>query len=180
MDALRFISDSLRQVHVRIMATCDGLTQEQVLWRPAPHANSIGFILWHVSRGEDIAAARLSGGGVETSLWVSERWHERFGQSQDAPDPGDRMGFQALNIPEVGVLRDYSEAVHARMQSVLSSMTSAGLDRPDPGSPDRPAAASLRHLITHKNNHHGQIDYIRGLQDESWDLPMGTGMTLPE
>lgn len=33
-------------------------------------------------------------------------------------------------------------------------------------------------LITHKNNYHGQIDYIRGLQDEVWDLPAGTGMDL--
>ncbi len=32
--------------------------------------------------------------------------------------------------------------------------------------------------FTHKNNHHGQIDYIRGLQDEVWDLPPGTGMNL--
>ena len=38
---------------------------------------------------------------------------------------------------------------------------------------------ALRHLITHKNNHHGQIDFLRGLQDPNWDLPAGTGMTLP-
>jgi hypothetical protein len=39
--------------------------------------------------------------------------------------------------------------------------------------------AALRHGITHKNNHHGQIDYIRGLQEEEWDLPRGTGVVLP-
>lgn len=31
-------------------------------------------------------------------------------------------------------------------------------------------------MITHKNNHHGQIDYIRGLLQSDWDLPPGTGM----
>jgi len=40
-------------------------------------------------------------------------------------------------------------------------------------------AGSLRHLITHKNNHHGQIDYLRGLQEEARDLPRGTGVVLP-
>ena len=29
---------------------------------------------------------------------------------------------------------------------------------------------SLRHVIVHKNNHHGQIDYLRGLLEEDWDL----------
>ena len=40
-------------------------------------------------------------------------------------------------------------------------------------------ADSLRHLIVHKNNHHGQIDYLRGLQEEDWDLTPGTGRILP-
>ena len=95
MDAVHFISNCLAQVHLRLMATCYDLTQYQLLWRPAPTANNIGFILWHLVRNED---------------------------------------------------------------------TRAG---------------SLRHLITHKNNHHGQIDYLRGLQDEEWDLPRGTGIVLP-
>ena len=38
----------------------------------------------------------------------------------------------------------------------------------------------LRHLATHKNNHHGQIDFLRGLQQDDWDLPPGTGVRLPD
>ena len=34
------------------------------------------------------------------------------------------------------------------------------------------------YLITHKNHHQGQIDFIRGLQDDEWDLPPGTGIVL--
>ena len=34
------------------------------------------------------------------------------------------------------------------------------------------------YLITHKNPHQGQIDFIRGLQDDAWDLPAGAAMVL--
>ena len=57
MDTIEFISQSLRQVHIRLVASCEGLTQDQVLWRPAPHANNIGFILWHVARAVSSATA---------------------------------------------------------------------------------------------------------------------------
>ncbi len=132
MDAVKFISDCLAEVHLRLMATCDNLTNDELLWRPAPTANNIGFIVWHLARGED---ARITNTGkLDEDIWATELWYERFGHPITAPDP----------------------------------------DRPD-----FTVAGSLRHLVTHKNNHHGQIDYLRGLQDEAWDLPRGTGIVLP-
>ena len=53
MDVVSFLSQSVSQAQQRLLATCGGLTDEQAAWRPAPHANSIGFILWHVGRAED-------------------------------------------------------------------------------------------------------------------------------
>ena len=44
MDTLKFIAYCLAQTHLRLTATCDGLTAEQMRWRPAPAANNIGFI----------------------------------------------------------------------------------------------------------------------------------------
>ena len=89
------------------------------------------------------------------------------------------MGLQALPIPELGVLTDYLKAAHAQTLAYLSTLTPDDLDgTPDPAQTGRTLAASLRHLITHLNNHHGQVDYIRGLQEESWDLPPGTGIVL--
>ena len=178
MDTVTFVTQCLSQVQLRLLATCEGLTQEQVLWRPAPHANNIGFILWHVARSEDRTVSRLE--GDETALWVSERWHERFGQPEESPDPGDRMGLKALPIPELDILLGYLIAAHQQALHYCSTVTLDDLARaPDPTQPERTVASTLRHVITHKNNHHGQIDFIRGLQDTSWDLPPGTGVVLP-
>ena len=179
MNAVTFISDTLREVQLRLLATCEGLTQDQVLWRPSPQANNIGFILWHLTRGEDNVISNLS--GPEPALWVSQGWYEKFNQPVDAPDPGDRMGLQSLPIPDLEVLVGYSKAVHEQSQSFFSTLPEDRLDEAqDPTRPQRTMAMALRHLITHKNNHHGQIDYIRGLQDQGWDLPPGTGIVLPD
>ena len=87
--------------------------------------------------------------------------------------------FNLLPIPPLDTLLDYLEAAHARTLELVSALTAERLDAsPDPETPGRTFGSSLRHLISHKNNHHGQIDYIRGLQDEVWDLPAGTGMNL--
>ena len=178
MDTVSFIARCLSQVQLRLLATCEGLAQQQVLWRPGPHANNIGFILWHVARGEDSRVSGLK--ETRSHLWESQGWHLRFDQPVDAPDPGDRMGLRALSLPALSVLLGYLEAAHEQTLGFLSTVTGDGLDIvPDSSQPYRTVAASLRHLITHKNNHHGQVDYIRGMQDNTWDLPPGTGEVLP-
>ena len=177
MDTVAFISDCLAQVHLRLLATCDGLSPEELLWRPAPTANNIGFILWHLNRHEDARVTET--GKLGEDVWAADGWHERFGQPATAPDPGDRMGLRALAIPPLEVLLGYAEAVQKRTVRYVAGLTPEDLDQaPDAARPELTVGGSLRHLITHKNNHHGQIDYLRGLQDEAWDLPRGTGVVL--
>ena len=85
-----------------------------------------------------------------------------------------------MPIPALDVLTGYSEAAYRQTREFLSSVTDDDMERaPDPSQPERTLGALLRHMVTHKNNHHGQIDYIRGLQDTDWDLPAGTGVELP-
>ncbi len=178
MDTIGFISTCLDQVRVRLFATCEGLTREQVLWRPAPHANNIGFILWHLARAEDDRVTSFP--GKAKPLWESQGWYKRFGQPMNAPDPGDRTGLLATPIPPLDVLMGYVEAAYAQAEEALVSMSAGDLDvAPDPSQPKRTLGVMLRHMVTHSNNHHGQIDYIRGLQDADWDLAPGTGMYLP-
>lgn len=178
MDTINFISQSMEQVQLRLVATCEGLSKEQVLWRPMPRANNIGFILWHMGRADDSRITRLS--SESKDLWETDGWYQRFGQPVDSPDPGDRQGLRELVIPELDVLLAYIEATHGRYKSFLEGISLPDLDSPvEPSRPQTTIGVMLRHGITHKNNHHGQIDYIRGLQEEEWDLPRGTGVVLP-
>ncbi len=178
MDTIQFISQSMEQVQLRLVATCERLSKEQVLWRPMPRANNIGFILWHMGRADDSRVTSLSADPKD--IWETNGWYQRFDQPVDSPDPGDRQGLRELVIPALDVLLAYIEATHERYKSFLGSFTEPDLDSPVYASdPLMTIGAALRHGITHKNNHHGQIDYIRGLQEEEWDLPRGTGVVLP-
>ena len=182
MNTIQFIADCLAQTHLRLFATCDGLTAEQMAWRPAPSSNNIGFILWHLTRNEDsrVTATAEGQGGFKSDLWVSDCWFEQFGQPKTAPDPGDRLGLRSLAIPAPNVLLAYAEAVTARTARFLESLNDGRLDcKIGYREPRQTVGGSLRHMIVHKNNHHGQIDYLRGLQEEDWDLPRGTGGILP-
>ena len=182
MNTVQFITDCLAQTHLRLMATCDGLTGEQMAWRPASAANNIGFILWHFARNEDSRMTRTAGDqpGFKADLWVKDGWYERFGQAETAPDPGDRLGLRNLAIPAPEVLLAYADAVSRRSVQFLEMLDDARLDdHMGQREPRQTTGGSLRHIIVHKNNHHGQIDYLRGLQEEDWDLPSGTGGILP-
>ena len=184
VNTVQFIADCFAQTHIRLMATCDGLSADQMAWRPAPTANNIGFILWHVARNEDsrVTATATAGrrDGFEADLWVAGQWHTRFGQPETAPDPGDRLGLRTLEIPAPGgVLLSYAEAVNSRTMRFLETLDGAALNgHTGREEPRQTVGGSLRHMIVHKNNHHGQIDYLRGLQEEDWDLPRGTGGIL--
>ena len=153
MDTLKFITDCLAQTHLRLAATCDGLTAAQMAWRPAPTANNIGFILWHVCRNEDsritTTAARQpadASAPFAADLWVADGWHIQFNQPPHAPDPGDRQGLRQLHIPPPNVLLAYAEAVHRRTAQFLSKLPPAALDAPTaPAQPAQTIAGSLRH-----------------------------------
>jgi len=177
MDATNLILECLVSVHVRLIATCKDLTNDQLLWRLIPSANNIGFILWHMNRHQDTQITKA--GTQDQDVWITDGWFQRFSQSPDSPDPGDRMGLRALPIPSLDVLLEYCAAVHKRCIEYITGLTSNDLDQPlNTDRQNYSVGNCLRHLITHQNNHYGQIDYIRGLHDETWDLPVGTGVIV--
>ena len=179
MNAITFIRQALTQAHERFMATLDGLSDADGGWRPAPHANTILEIAWHVARVDDRLGRRAAGLGRE--LWDSQGWSDRVGATDIRP----REPYQFLKKsdevpPRLEDVKAYLEAVHADTLEKLRRLDEAGLDRvPDAAQPDRNVATYFRHMITHKNNHHGQIDFIRGLRHPDWNLTPGASIVQP-
>lgn len=177
MDAITFIRQALTQAHERLMATLGGLTDADAAWRPAPHANTILEIAWHVARVDDRLGRRATGLGPE--LWESQGWSGRLGTTKDIRprEPYQFLKKEGAVPPRLDDVRAYLVALNTDTLEKLRDLTPDDLDRvPDPSQPDRNVATQLRHMITHKNNHHGQIDFIRGLRHPEWDLPPGTGI----
>lgn len=179
MDTTAFIRDCLREVNQRLMKSMQGLGKGALFWRPAPHSNCIAEIAFHMARAEDRMVSSRAGLGRE--IWESQKWYERFGYPRDQDRKTDFQMTKESGLPEVtrGNLVAYIQALHENTLARLNALTAEDLDRPpDPSRPEYTIATYLRHLIVHSNNHHGQIDFIRGLIEHQWDLPPGTGIVL--
>ncbi|MFC1985190.1 DinB family protein [Chloroflexota bacterium] len=180
MDTVKFIEQCLNESYERLIKSLQGLSPDEMAWRPVPHANCIAEIVWHVARGEDRMVRSRTGLGPE--LWESQQWYQRFGYPREQPRTND---FQILKIlklppPKLVDLLSYIDALHKDTLDRLHSLSQDDLDRvPDPSHPERPIASYFRHLVIHTNNHHGQVDYIRGLMQMGWDLLPGTGIVQP-
>jgi hypothetical protein len=177
MDTITFIRQALTQVHERLMATLEDLTEADVAWRPGPAANTILEIACHVARAEDRLGRRMTGFGPE--LWDSQGWKGTLSSAADvrAGEPYQFLGRHGAVPPRLADVKEYLLALHRDTLEKLGALTPAALDGvPDPGRPERTIATYFRHMITHKNNHHGQIDLIRGLMHPEWNLAPGTGI----
>jgi uncharacterized damage-inducible protein DinB len=163
MEVKEVLIRSLNESWGYITRATDGLTQEEIAWVPAPHCNSIAFILWHTARVEDAWINSV----IRQTSWVytDQGWREKFGI------PAREMGFgyteeqlKAWPVPKLEDLLGYAGAVHENTLAVLKSLTPEMLlEVPRPERPDETTGAVLAHLITEIALHAGQIDYLRGV-----------------
>src|SRR5512144_451727 len=73
--ARALLTDAFGRVHEMLPPHLAGLDAEQVLWRPDPAANSVGWMVWHLARVQDDHLAGV--GGVEQA-WTASGWAARF------------------------------------------------------------------------------------------------------
>ena len=67
----------------------DGLSEEDLNWRPKSDCNSIGWLAWHLTRVQDDHIASLMD---DEQLWVKDGWHARFNRPADVNDMGFGRG----------------------------------------------------------------------------------------
>jgi uncharacterized damage-inducible protein DinB len=163
------VSDLLIEAYGRVpdlvRAAVDGLTPEQLRWAPAPGANSVGWLVWHLTRIQDDHVAELLG---EEQLWASGQWAGQFGLDADPSDTG--YGHSAAQVAAVRpasarVLLDYFDAVAARTRKFLRGLTPDDLDRIVDERWDPPVTLGVRlvSVVDDDVQHAGQAAYVRGL-----------------
>ncbi|HEY40593.1 MAG TPA: DinB family protein [Dehalococcoidia bacterium] len=166
MDAREMVIASLKQSRGYLNRALEGLTQEDVTWKPGEHCNSIAFILWHVARVEDYFFTRVL--QRKTALYEADGWMEKLGTP---PDSGYGYTVEQLNswpVPKLEDLRGYADAVRQSTLAYLEQLTPEKmleLVRPD-RPPDTIGQVLIR-ISTEIALHMGQIDYLRGLRSGS-------------
>src|SRR5204863_4505613 len=92
----------------------DGLTAEQLAYRPTEEANSIAWLAWHLTRVQDKQVSDLAG---REQAWIADSWHARFDKPADPDDTGQRYTAEqvaAVRPASAQLLADYNQAVQER------------------------------------------------------------------
>lgn len=166
MDILDFIIAGLQRCHQATVRAVDGLTAEEMAWRPGPEANPIGLILFHQARSEDIFVQRVRGG---PSVWESGIWYEKLGVPEDEAGGGfSAEQVASFHSPELKDLLAYGEAVHLGSLEYLKGLTPDKLDQKIQIHLGRTVEFTIGALfaliIAHASQHAGEMAYVRGLQ----------------
>jgi uncharacterized damage-inducible protein DinB len=172
MESRDLLIDAFGRIDEDLRRCVDGLSSDQLAYRPAEQANSIAWLAWHLTRVEDDHMSDLAG---QPQAWVADGWHARFDKPADAHDVG--FGDSAAQVAAVRpqdpqILLDYFDAVHQRSLAYLSSLRAEELDRElDEPQWETPVTVGVR-LISVVNDctqHVGQMAYIRGLiENRHW------------
>jgi len=159
------LTDAFERIGQEVHAAVEGLTDEQLSTRIAPDANSIAWLVWHLTRVQDLHLSEVAGKEEE---WTASGWCDQFGLPFDAKATGYGQGsddIAAVHGIDEAQLTGYFDAVHQRTVGFVAGLTDADLGRVIDRRWDPPVtlAARLVSVISDDLQHVGQAAFIRGV-----------------
>ena len=168
--ALRsLLRDGFERVHDRVGGVLDGCPSDALTFRVDDDANTIAWLVWHLSRVQDDHVAGLAG---TDQAWHADGWQARFGLDLDADDTGYGHSAQqvaALDAVSADQLTGYHEAVDARTEAYLDRVDVRELARVVDEHWDPPVTASVRlvSVLSDTLQHVGQAALLRGIAERA-------------
>ena len=165
MRSNELLQDAFGRIRGLVARTVDGLDAKAIAWRPEPEANSIAWLLWHLTRIQDDHVAEIAG---REQAWSASGWAEAFGLPAGMADTG--YGHTPAQVAAIApadsqLLVGYHEEVADRTVAHLATVGDADLDRVIDRSYDPPVTVGVRlvSVIADNLQHVGQAAYLRGL-----------------
>ncbi len=167
MHSKELLADAFSRIQEAVETAITGLNRQQVAYRPDPDANSIAWLVWHLTRIQDDHVSEIAGREQE---WMTGGWNARFGTDPDRSN----IGFGHTSAQVAGVVPDavetlgqYHDTVFRRTLEYLTEVDPAELDRIVDRSYDPPVSVGVRlvSVINDNTQHAGQARYLRGMID---------------
>jgi hypothetical protein len=159
------LADGFGRVQGLVHRVLSGLPDELLGRRLDPGANSIAWLVWHLTRIQDDHVADVAG---SEQVWTASGWYERF----DLPFGPEETGFgqgqgdvAALGGASGALLREYYDEVHDQTAVFLRTLTDGDLDRVVDTRWDPPVTLGVRlvSVVSDDLQHAGQAALVRGV-----------------
>jgi hypothetical protein len=166
MTSADLLVDAFGRIQGSVHAVLDGLDADTLAYRPDPGANSIAWLIWHLTRVQDDHVSEIIGTG---QVWTSGGWAERFRLPLDVEDTG--YGHTSKQVASVKAdaetLIGYHDAVHRQTEEFVRSVKDPDLTRIVDENWDPPVTMAVRlvSVIDDCIQHSGQAAYVRGLYE---------------
>jgi Protein of unknown function (DUF664) len=167
MTVSEVLADAFGRIQHLVTSTVTGLSTEELSYRPKAEANSIGWLIWHLTRIQDDHIADAA--GIE-QVWTAQGWQDRLGLPFDAADTGYGHGPEqvaAVEIEQPEQLIGYHDAVYQQTLRFVGGLSETALARVVDDRWDPPVTLGVRlvSVLGDDWQHVGQAAYLKGLLD---------------
>ena len=157
------IKSGLDEYYEILNKSLDTLTQEELIFRPEAHSNSIVFLVWHMAMVEDWLTNEILLNNEK--IWIIDKYYEKF------PDLKEKRGYgfsqeELDKFPNMDIewLINYYDVVRNNTNKLLENITEKDLYlKYEFKSEEVTGYFILGRLITELSQHLGQVSYIRGM-----------------
>lgn len=163
--ATEVLLDAFSRVQGAVHRAVEGLGTDDLAERLDPRANSVGWLLWHLTRVQDDHVCDVAG---EEQEWTAGGWVERFGLPLPEADTGYGHGPDDVaavrGVPPADLVA-YYDAVHERTLAFVRQLTEEDLDRVVDEDWDPPVTLGVRlvSVIDDCLEHAGQASFAAGV-----------------
>jgi uncharacterized damage-inducible protein DinB len=164
MESRDLLLTAFEDIETVVRSALDGIDPGLLNERIDPAANTIGWLVWHLTRVQDDHVAEVAG---TEQAYTAAGWADRFGLPFDAGAIG--YGFSSedvgrTRITDPQLLLEYHADVHRRTAEFLHTLTATDLDRVVDRRWDPPVTLGVRlvSVIGDDLQHAGQAALLRG------------------
>ncbi|MGH3327351.1 MAG: mycothiol transferase [Streptomycetales bacterium] len=157
--------DAFGRIREVVHEVVGGLTPDHLAFRIDSQANSIAWLVWHLTRVQDDHVADVA---QAEQIWTAGGWAERFALPLDLWATGYGHGTDDVAAVQVGseaLLTGYHDAVHDRTVEYVEGLADRDFARIIDESWDPPVSLGVRlvSVISDGLQHAGQAAFVRGV-----------------